>query len=73
MPGVSRPYTLTDVLGTINAQTGQGADQQGGGSVSGLGFFAEADENTVITDLVTTSVQLNAGWDQGQWGSVSWV
>lgn len=70
MPGVFRPYTLVDVLGTLNQQIAQ---QQGGSvSVNGFGDFAEIDETSVYTDSVTTSVQVNPTWDNGTWGGISW-
>ena len=71
MPGVFRPYTLVDILGTLNDQvTGQvGSDQ----IIDGLGFFAETDEAATLSDSVTSSVQLNATYDNGKWGSVTWA
>lgn len=69
MPGVYRPYTLVDVLGTITDQATQSQDT----SVSGIGFFAEADETTILTDSWTSTVQTNSVWDAGVWGAVSWA
>jgi hypothetical protein len=71
VPGVFRPYSLADVLGTLNEQS-QG-DTGGVDSVSGVGFFAETDENALVGDAMTTTVQVNPGWDQGVWGSMSWT
>lgn len=70
MPGVFRPYTLTDVLMTINAQLGQ--QNQPATTVSGVGFIAEADESLTPVDSASGSVSTNAGWDQGVWGGVVW-
>lgn len=69
MPGVYRPYTLVDVLGTINDQSSQ---QQGTQLVSGLGQFAEADETMVTTDAWTSTIQANPPWDAGTWGQFTW-
>jgi hypothetical protein len=69
MPGVFRPYTLADVLGTIN-QIQTGAQSQG--SVTGIGLFAEADETVPLADSWASTVQAPATWDSGVWGSTSW-
>lgn len=68
MPGVFRPYTLTDVLGQLNEQNSQQQDT----SISGVGFFAEADESATLTDSWTTTVQTPPGWDATVWGSFTW-
>lgn len=68
MPGVFRPYTLVDVLGTINDQSSQSQDT----SVSGVGFFAEADETMHLADSWTSTVQTVPGWDAGVWGAITW-
>jgi hypothetical protein len=69
MPGVSRPFTLVDVLGTMNEQNqALGTNDM----VNGLGDFGEVDETVPVSDSMTTVVQLNAAWDQGQWGQVTW-
>jgi len=68
MPGVFRPYTLVDVLGTINQQS----TQQTGDIINGLGTFAETDENTTITDSAVATAQLNSTWDNGTWGAFIW-
>jgi hypothetical protein len=71
MPGVYRPYTLVDILSTLNNQSGGsmvGSDQ----IISGLGFFAETDEGMTFTDSMITTVQANPAYDNGEWGSVTW-
>lgn len=71
MPGVYRPYTLTDVLGTIISTQSQAA--QPVGSVTGVGFFAEAGEASMpLADSATATAQALPGWDQGVWGALSW-
>jgi hypothetical protein len=69
MPGVFRPYTLADVLGSIQQQAlGDTAT-----SVSGVGYFAEADESVPLADSVTGTAQLPSTWDNGEWGQFSWA
>lgn len=68
MPGVFRPYTLVDVLGTINGQSQDVPDT----TVNGVGYYAEADESMEIGDSATTYLQTAQAWDQGQWGSIGW-
>jgi hypothetical protein len=71
MPGVFRPYTLVDILGTLNDQSSgqQGSDQ----IISGLGFFAETDESAQTSDSMTgTLIVGNSAWDAGAWGSTTW-
>lgn len=70
MPGVLRPYTLADVLGTINGQQAQ--QGQAAQIVTGVGFFAEANETVPLADSMTTTVQALPGWDGGVWGALSW-
>lgn len=69
MPGVLRPYTLVDVIGTIN---GQNNADQGTTDTAGLGDFAETDEATSIGDSMAGTIQTNPVWDAGYWGSVIW-
>lgn len=69
MPGVYRPYSLVDVLGTLNDQSSQ---QQSGDLINGLGQFGEVDETLGAIDSMTTSVQTNAAWDGGEWGAFAW-
>jgi hypothetical protein len=66
--GVFRPYTLVDVLGTLNEQS----QQQQGSTITSQGFFAETDEGMTAHDTMTTAVQANAAWDAGQWGAFTW-
>lgn len=68
MPGVFRPYSLADVLGTIQQQALGDTDT----SVSGLGSIAEADEAVTLTESVTASAQVNPAWDTAQWGLAIW-
>ena len=68
MPGVFRPYTLVDVLGTLNDQSSAAQ----GSVISSQGFFSATNENFTLHDTVTTIVQSNRLWDQGTWGSVTW-
>lgn len=70
MPGVFRPYTLVDVLGTLNQQTtGQDTSQ----TVTGLGYFGETDETTTFADSWTSTLQTPATWDNGTWGAFTWA
>jgi hypothetical protein len=68
VPGVFRPYSLADVLGTIQQQALGDTDT----SVSGLGTIAEADEAVSLAETVTATAQVNPAWGAGQWGSVVW-
>lgn len=72
MPGVIRPYTLTDVLQTLNQnQSGQGATT--GASTVQFGVIGEADEPSTLTaDSATATHSATPGWDAGYWGSVAW-
>lgn len=69
MPGVYRPYSLADVLGSMQQQ----AIGDTNTSVSGLGSLAEADETVTLADSATGTAQLNPAWDAGQWGAVTWI
>jgi len=73
MPGVIRPYTLTDVLQTMNqAQINQSATV--GANSLQFGVIAEADEpSTVTADSAAATHSPTAGWDAGYWGSVAWA
>lgn len=74
MPGVIRPYTLVDVLATINQNATNNGATVGANAVA-FGIIAEADESipaSSIADAATTAAAATAGWDQGQWGSVGW-
>lgn len=70
MPGVLRPYTLADVLATINQQST--ATSATSGSVTGVGFFEEADEAVPVADSATATASAPAGWDAGVWGATLW-
>ena len=69
MPGVYRPYTISDILGTLNQQN---AELNGSQMVTGIGTFAEVDETLGAIDSMTATAQLNAVYDAGQWGSFIW-
>ena len=67
--GVFRPYTLVDVLGSINNNNNATADT----STSGLGTIGEADEQTTWADSATTVLRTSVpGWDQEVWGGSDW-
>lgn len=68
MPGVFRPSTLADVLGTLQQQ----AIGDTGTSVSGVGYFAEDDEMMAMADSATAATGTNPTWGNGEWGSVVW-
>lgn len=68
MPGVFRPYTLVDVLGTMNEQL----TQPTGDTISGFGLFGETAEAATVTDSMSTTVQANPVYDAGVWGSFTW-
>lgn len=70
MPGVLRPYTLVDILGTLNGGVQQAT--QGTTTITGTSVVAESDETTAFSDTVTGTVTTNQGWDQVTWGTVSW-
>ena len=67
MPGVNRPTTLTDVLGTLNQQSTATSDM-----LTGLASFAEADETAAMADSMTATAQAPPGWDQTTWGAFVW-
>ncbi|HTK65380.1 MAG TPA: hypothetical protein VL595_23520 [Pseudonocardia sp.] len=67
--GVYRPLTWADLLHSINGQNTASADT----STSGLGFVAEADEQSTWADTATTLLIAGTpGWNQEAWGSVTW-
>jgi hemoglobin-like flavoprotein len=66
---VFRPYTLVDVLGQLNQQS----SQQQGSIVNAIGAFAEADEQTTLSDSMTTTVQVSPAYDAGVWGAFTWT
>ena len=68
MAGVYRPYTLTDILASIQSQAQGNTDT----STSGVGSFAEADETLTVADSATASAGLPAGWDGATWGAFTW-
>lgn len=68
MPGVFRPTTLADVLGVIQGQAIGNTDT----SISGIGYFAEADDAIAMADSATASAAANPAWGAGTWGAVTW-
>lgn len=70
MPGVVRPYTLVDILGTLNSQSQGSANVAT--SISGIGYYAEVDESSTSSDTASTQVTALIGWDQQNWGAFSW-
>jgi hypothetical protein len=71
MSGVFRPYTLVDVLGTLNqgnTDTAQGASD----TPDGIGEFAESDESATVSDSFTTTATTPATWDNATWGTAVW-
>lgn len=71
MPGIFRPYTLVDVLGTLNDQS---ATQQGNDVLNGLGNFAQTGEAFTTADSLAATHQaatLNT-WDSVTWGTFTW-
>lgn len=71
MPGVFRPYTLVDVLGTMNEQ---GVQATGNDIINGLGDFGQTNEIFSLADAVTLAHQagtLNT-WDNVAWGAFTW-
>lgn len=68
MPGVLRPYTLVDVIATLNAQSAATPDT----AISGVGVYAEDDDAVTLGDTWTSAVQANPLWDAGIWGQFTW-
>lgn len=69
MPGVFRPYTLVDVLGTINQQSSAPT----GATITGLGQFGETDDAATLSDSMTGTIQTNPVYDAGTWGTFAWA
>jgi hypothetical protein len=65
--GVFRPYTLIDILGSLNDNNQQES------TVVAQGYFAEADEGTTVHDTMATTVQPSPAWDAGVWGQFTWA
>lgn len=67
--GMYRPMTWVDLLNSINGQNTASADT----STSGLGYVAEADEQTAWADAATGIVVTTPpGWGQEVWGAWAW-
>lgn len=71
MPGVFRPYTLVDVLGTMNDNSTQ---QSANDQIDGLSNFAQTNETFTVSDTVTgtTVVAATTTWDAVTWGTFAW-
>jgi hypothetical protein len=71
--GVVRPYTLLDVLMTINDQVNQ-VQQTVSGSVTGISVVGEDDEPSVTMADSTYGVALSTAptWGNTVWGSGAW-
>lgn len=67
MPGVIRPYTLVDILGTISGQNSQG-NQGNTALTTPLSAVAEVDETVTSADSATALSSAAKGWDQEVWG-----
>lgn len=73
MPGVLRPYTIIDVLATINNQNGQGSLGGQTALTVPLSSVAEADDQTTSSDTAFASTQTGGTlWDQGVWSAATW-
>lgn len=72
MPGVLRPYTLVDVLGTINDQSGLGSQSASTALTVPLSTVGEVDETTSVGDAAFGSLSTATTWDQGVWNAGTW-
>jgi len=72
MPGVFRPYTLVDILGTMNDQSTQ---QTANDVTDGVGDFGETNETFSVGESVTGSVVVlsQVFWDNATWGTFTWT
>ncbi len=72
MPGVFRPYSLVDVLGTMNDQS---TDQSQKDIITGLSVFDETAETFVPDDSMTTThtAATNEVWGSNTWGTFTWT
>lgn len=72
MAGVIRPYTLVDVLATINQNQGNQNATTGATGIA-FGVIAEVDDPvTGIADSATATHSPPPGWDAGIWGATAW-
>lgn len=67
--GILRPYTLSDVLGSMSTSIGA---LSASSTAAGTGFFTEADEVIGLTDMASLSTQGNPAWEAGQWSGFTW-
>lgn len=72
MPGVFRPYTLVDILGTMNEQ---GTQQGGNDIIDGLSDFAQTNESFTVADSMTGTHRAGTTelWDAVTWGTFTWA
>lgn len=72
MPGgINRPYTVSDIIGSLQGQIG--AVTQGASTSAGTGFLAEDDETAGFADSVTaTATAVTPEWGSALWGSLPW-
>lgn len=70
MPGVFRPATFADVIGSM--QDGIDAATNTNTSTSGTGYFAEDDETMTLADSATGTAQANPAWGAGVWSGFTW-
>lgn len=72
MPGVFRPYSLVDVLGTMNDQS---TDQSQKEIITGLSVFNETSEAFGTSDSMTTShaAASTEAWGSNTWGTFTWT
>lgn len=73
MPGVLRPYTLVDVLSTINDQSGLGSGQNSSTVLTvPLSDVGEVDETTATSDSAFGAVSVATTWNEGVWNAGYW-
>lgn len=73
MPGVYRPYTAADIIGSLQDSIDSVASSVTSSSTSGVGYFGEADETMTTSDAATGTVLTTApAWGSGTWGGLSW-
>lgn len=74
MPGVVRPYTLTDVLQTIySAATGNSTGVSTTSPTNIISLVGEADEQMNMSDAAIGVSEANKGWGLGVWSELGWT
>lgn len=74
-PGTIRPYTLVDILNTINDQAvGDVGNAVTSGVAFVVGIVGDFDDPVTVTDVASGSVFASGttGWDQGLWNAFTW-